>query len=326
MKAIWYEKLGSAPEVLEFGEMPDPQPGPGEVRVAIHVSGVNPIDVKRRLGGRGTMAAPRVVPHFDGAGVIDVVGEGVDPGRVGERVWLYAAQWERDFGTAAEFVSLPADQAVPLPENCDFAEGACLGIPALTAYSSVFSDGEVAGKTVLVTGGAGAVGRYAVQFARLAGARVITTVSTEEKAELATSAGADHVINYRTTDVADRVLEITDGVGANRVVEVEFGGNLPTNLRAVRPGGIIATYASQANPEPTLPFYDLMYRSIIIRPVLVFGSSAELLQQALIDITQWLGEGSLTHHLGERFPLAETIAAHHAVENSAVGKVLVECT
>ena len=271
------------------------------------------------------MSAPQIIPHFDGAGVIEAVGEGVESSRIGERVWLYAAQWERDFGTAAEYASLPSEQAVPLPEDSDFFEGACLGIPALTAYASVFADGEVAGKTVLVTGGAGAVGRYAVQFARLAGARVITTVSTDEKAELAADAGADHVLNYRTTNVADRVLEITDGVGADRVVEVEFGGNLTTNLRATRPGGIIATYASQAVPEPSLPFYDLMYKSIIIRHVLVFGSTPILLKQALADITHWLADKELTHHLGERFALSEVIAAHQAVERSAIGKVLVDC-
>lgn len=325
MKAIWYERLGPAAEVLQYGDHPDPQPGPGEVRVAVHVSGVNPIDVKRRLGGRGTMNSPRVVPHFDGAGVIDAVGDGVDSGRLGERVWIYAAQWQRDFGTAAEFVALPAAQAVPLPDHCKFAEGACLGIPALTAYNSVFADGEVAGKTVLVTGGAGAVGNYAVQFARLAGARVITTVSSPEKANLATRAGADHVLNYRAENVADRVLEITTGAGVDRIIEVEFGGNLDTNLRALRVGGIIASYASQAVPEPALPFYDMMYRGTVIRLVLVFGSPPELLLRGLEDITRWLANGELMHNLGERFPLSETAAAHDAVERGAVGKVLVDC-
>ncbi|TWU23547.1 NADPH:quinone reductase [Bythopirellula polymerisocia] len=326
MKAVWYERLGSAAEVLKFGDLPDSQPEPGEVRVAVHVSGVNPIDVKRRQGGRGTMTSPRIVPHFDGAGVIDAVGENVDSSRVGERVWLYAAQWQRDFGTAAELVSLPASQAVPLPDDCDFSEGACLGIPALTAYASVFADGEVAGKTVLVTGGAGAVGCYAVQFARLAGARVIATVSTDEKAGLAMKAGADHVLNYRETDIGDLVLEITDGKGADRIVEVEFGGNLPTSLRAIRMGGIIATYASQAEPEPKLPFYDLMYRGVVVRHVLVFGSPQELLERALVDISRWLADGELSHNIGERFHLNETIAAHEAVERGAIGKVLVDCT
>ncbi len=324
MKALWYEQLGPAYKVLQYGDLPDPQPLPGEVRVAVHVSGVNPIDVKKRLGGRGTMPSARIVPHFDGAGVIDAVGEGVDPKRIGERVWLYKAQWNRDFGTAAQFVALPAHLAVPLPEDVDFAVGACLGIPALTAYGAVFADGPVTGKTVLVTGGAGAVGRYAVQFAKLGGARVITTVSNDEKAESAKLAGADEVLNYRTTDIGETVLKLTVAQGVDRVVEVEFGGNLATNLRAVRIGGTIATYASQAVPEPKLPFYDIMYRNLVIRTLVVFQLPDELLSTATREITDWLSAGQLTHEIGERFPLSETVRAHQAVENGAVGKVLVE--
>lgn len=179
MKAIWYDTLGPAREVLQYGNVDDPQPGRGEVRVRLAVSGVNPVDVKRRQGGRGGMSAPRIIPHFDGAGTIDAVGDKVDPARVGERVWIYKAQWQRDFGTAAEFVVLPAECAVRLPEHIELAAGACLGIPALTAYPCVVADGSVEGQTVLVTGGAGAVGRYAVQFAKLAGATVLTTVSSE---------------------------------------------------------------------------------------------------------------------------------------------------
>jgi NADPH:quinone reductase len=323
MKAVWYEQLGPADKVLQFGELPDPQPGRSEVRIAVRGSGVNPIDVKKRLGGRGQMTSSRIVPHFDGAGVIDAVGEGVDANRIGERVWFYEAQWERDFGAAAEFVTLPAHLAVPLPENVDFDAGACLGIPALTAYGAVLADGNVSGQTILVTGGAGSVGRYAVQFAKLSGACVITTVSNDEKAALASTAGADEVLNYKTTNVADRVLELTNGKGVDRVVEVEFGGNLATNLSAVRIGGTIASYASQAVPEPKLPFYQLMYRSILIRPVLVFQLPAALKAQAACELTGWLSAGKLTHEIGQRFPLAETVKAHQAVEQGAVGKVLV---
>lgn len=323
MKAVWYEQLGAADQVLQFGEMPDPTPGPGEVRIAVHVSGVNPIDVKKRMGGRGTMPSPRVVPHFDGAGVIDAVGEGVSEKRIGERVWFYEAQWERDFGAAAEYVALPAHLAISLPQGADFEIGACLGIPALTAYGAALADGPVSGQTVLVTGGAGAVGRYAVQIAKLSGARVIATVSNEQKAALAASAGADEVLNYKTTNVADRLLELTNGRGVDRVVEVEFGGNLETNLRAVRIGGTIATYASQADPEPKLPFYAMMYRSLVVRLVIVFQLPAELKKQGVQDISQWLREGKLTHDIGPRFSLAETVKAHQAVESGAVGKVLV---
>jgi NADPH:quinone reductase len=324
VKAVWYERLGPAREVLQAGELDDPQPGQGEVRVRLAVSGVNPIDVKRRLGGRGGMTASRIVPHFDGAGHVDAVGPGVDQRRIGERVWVYKAQWQRDFGTAAELVVVPNECAVPLPEIVSFAEGACLGIPALTAYPCVYADGDVTGQTVLVTGGAGAVGRYAIQFAKLGGAQVIATVSSAEKAELARSAGADHVVNYRDEDVAKRVSELTAGRGVDRIVEVEFGGNLATSLAVLKPGGVIAAYASQAVPEPVVPFYALMYQSVVVRHVLTFQIAPELERQAVANITEWLRQGKLSHHLGATFSLQETAAAHEAVEGGAVGKVLVE--
>lgn len=324
MRAVWYERPGPAGEVLHFGEMEDPQPGPGEVRVRLEVSGVNPIDVKRRQGGRGGMTSARVVPHFDGAGHIDAVGSGVDNERVGQRVWVYKAQWQRDFGTAAELVVVPSECAVELPDAVSFDEAASLGIPVMTAYPCVFADGDVARQTVLVTGGAGAVGRYAIQFVKLGGARVITTVSTEEKAEFARSAGADAIVNYRTEDAAQRVLELTAGEGVDRIVEVEFGGNLATSVEVLKSRGVIATYASQAVPEPTVPFYTLMYKSIVVQHVLTFQVAPELERQALARITEWLHQGKLSHHLGKKFPLAETAVAHEAVENGAVGKVLVE--
>lgn len=323
MKAVWYDRFGPAREVLECGEMPEPRPGAGEVRVRVAVSGVNPIDVKRRLGGRGGMTAPRIVPHFDGAGTIDSVGPGVPGSRVGERVWVFKAQWQRDFGTAAELVTVPSECAVPLPETTSFAEGAGLGIPVLTAYPGVFADGDVAGQTILVTGGAGAVGRYAIQFAKLGGARVMTTVSNDDKAEIARAAGADQVINYRSEDVAKRVKELTDGTGVDRIVEVEFGGNLAASVAAIKPRGVIATYASQAVPEPKLPFYEMMYKNIVVRMIVTFGVADELQRRGVKDVTEWLRQGKLSHQVGETFPLAETVAAHEAVERHAVGKVLV---
>ncbi|MCG8448721.1 MAG: NADPH:quinone reductase, partial [Pirellulales bacterium] len=323
MKAVWYEQLGAAADVLHYGDMPQPEPGPGEVRVKLAVSGVNPIDVKRRLGGRGPLSAPRVVPHFDGAGTIDAVGQGVTDTRIGERVWVYQAQWQRDFGTAAEWVTLPTEFAVALPDSTSFDEGACLGIPALTAHRCVFTDGDVQGQTVLVTGGAGAVGRYAVQFAKLGGARTVATVSNDEKAELATSAGADFVINYRADDVNKSIQQITSNQGVDRIVEVEFGGNLATSVDVLAPGGVIAAYASQAAPEPAIPFYTLMYKSITLRLVITFGMPAEAKQRAVTDISRWLQNGKLSHHLGPQFPLAETVAAHEAIERGTSGKVLL---
>lgn len=324
MKAIWYERTGAAREVLCTGDLEDPRPGPGEVRVRLSTSGVNPVDVKRRQGGRGAMTSPRVVPHFDGAGVIDEVGDGIPPERVGERVWVYEAQWQRDQGTAAERVTLPSELAVTLPEGTSFAEAACLGIPALTAHRSVFADGDVRGQTLLVTGGAGAVGRYAVQFARLGGAEVIATVSGPEKAEAARAAGARHVVNYREEDVASRAREISGGEGVDRVVEVEFGGNLAASLDAVKTGGVIAAYASQATPEPTIPFYQLLYKSVTVHHVLVFQMPDDAKRQAVADISRWLAESALSHHVGSHFPLEEAVAAHEAVEGGAFGKVVLD--
>lgn len=323
MRAAWYERFGPADEVLSVGEMEAPEPGAGEVRVRIAVSGVNPVDVKRRLGGRGASEGSRVVPHFDAAGTIESVGAGVPDSRLGERVWVYEAQFERASGTAAELAVVAADLAVRLPDNADFDTGACLGIPALTAHRCVFADGSVAGQTVLVTGGAGAVGNYAVQFAKLDGATVIATVSSDDKAELARQGGADHVVNYRTEDAAERLVELAGAAGIDRVVEVEFGGNLAASMAALKNNGVIATYASQADPEPTLPFYALAYKNIAVQHVLVFGVPDEAKQQGVADISGWLESGQLLHHLGPRFTLDDIAAAHQAVEGGAFGKVLV---
>ena len=324
MKAISYCDCGPAAKVLEASDLTMPEPGPEEVRVRVVASGVNPVDVKRRAGGRGGKPAARVVPHFDGAGVVDQVGDRVSEPRVGQRVWVYEAHWQRDGGTAAEFVVVPATRAIGLPDSTSFEEGACLGIPALTAHRCLFSDGPVAGRTILVTGGAGAVGHYAVQLAKLGSARVIATVSTEAKGRLAAEAGADHVVNYRTEAVAARIKEITGGTGVDRIVEVEFGGNIEATLAALKPGGVIATYASAAVPEPAIPFYRFLYKNITLRWELVFLMPEEAKQAAVSDLSRWLEQGRLRHHIAECFPLEATAAAHEAVENGAFGKVIVQ--
>src|SRR6266498_1266568 len=233
MRAVWYDRTGPAAEVLKLGDLPIPEPGPGEVRLRVIASGLNPTDVKSRVRP-GSMPAPRVIPHQDGAGVIDKVGAGVPASRVGERVW----------GTAAEYTVVPARLAVTLPGNTSFAEGACLGIPAVTAHRCLFADGPIAGQTVLVTGGAGAVGHYAVQLAKWAGARVIATVSSTEKAASAAAAGADHTVNYRTGEAAKEILALTGGAGVDRIVDVDFGGNLGVSVEVIKVNGVIATYAS----------------------------------------------------------------------------------
>jgi NADPH:quinone reductase len=325
MQAVWYERNGEAAEVLRFGELETPPPAPGEVRVRLVTSGINPIDVKRRRGVRDLVIKdPLVIPGFDGAGVIDAVGEGVDHGRTGERVWVYGAQWQRPRGTAAEFVTIPAERTVRLPERTSFVEGACLGIPALTAHRAVFADGPVEGQTVLVTGGAGAVGAYAIQFAKLGGARVLTTVSSDQKAEIAANAGADYVFNYKAENVVRRINDLPDGGGVDRIVEVEFGGNLPQSLEILKPNGVIAAYASDAILEPKLPFYAFAYKSACIRFVLVFMMPEAAKQQAIGDLTRWLEAGELRHYIAKRLPLAEAVTAHEAMERGVIGNLVLD--
>ena len=324
MRAAWYTKAGSAEDVLEVGERETPVPGPGEVRVRVRASGINPVDVKRRAGGRGALASTLVVPHFDCAGVIDQVGDGVDAGRLGNRVWVYEAQWGRDLGTAAEFTTVPGSRAVPLPPNATFTEGACLGIPALTAHRCVYADGPVEGQTVLVTGGAGAVGAYAIQCARLGGARVLSTVSRDEKVRIARAAGSDVVINYREEDVAARVSELTEGEGLDRIVEVEMGGNLDASIEMLKANGVISAYASEGEPQPAVPFYTLLYKNLTVRFELVFLMPEEAKQKAVEDLTKWLAEGELRHTVAERFALENIVAAHESVESGPVGKVLLD--
>ncbi|WP_417624899.1 NADPH:quinone reductase [Paremcibacter congregatus] len=324
MQAVWYEKTGAAKDVLTYGEMNRPQPGSGEVLVRLYASGVNPSDVKARAGARGDLAYDRVIPHSDGAGVIEAVGAGVDSGMVGERVWIWNGAWARPFGTCAEYIALPAAQAVPLPEKVDFAAGACLGIPASTAYHGVYADGDVRGKTVLVTGGAGAVGHYAIQFARLGGAKVLTTVSGLEKAAHAETAGADVVINYREGDVAAAILEATDGAGVDRVVEVEFGGNLAVTNKILRPNGVIATYGSMGDPNPVLPFYPMMFNGVTLRMYLVYLLSGQDRANTIAGVNRLMSEESVKHAVAETYDLEATISAHQAVESGKViGNVVV---
>ncbi|MEK6710366.1 MAG: NADPH:quinone reductase [Nitrospinota bacterium] len=325
MRAGWYEKYGPAREVIKVGEIEAPQAGPGEVRVRVHASGVNPSDVKARAGSRGPWRWDRVVPHSDGAGVIDQAGPGVDKARAGERVWLFNGQWQRPLGTAAESIVVPDFQAVRLPAGVSFEEGACLGIPAMTAHRALFSDGPLRGKTVLVTGGAGAVGFYAVQLAKWAGARVIATVSGEAKAARAREAGADAVVNYRSEDVTKRVMELTGGAGVEHVVDVDFGENLPVTSQVTKVNAVVAAYASMRVREPALPWYTFMQKGVLIRPVFVYSMPDEAKRAACADINRAIGEGRLKHLIGARFKLADLAAAHEAQESDRVmGNIVVE--
>jgi NADPH2:quinone reductase len=325
MKAVWYEGFGPADAVLVHGDMAVPEPDAGEVLVRLHASGVNPSDVKLRAGARpgSVMAFPRIIPQSDGAGVIEAVGPGVDPTRTGQRVWIWNGQWRRQFGTAAEYIVLPAEQAVFLPDTTSFNEAACFGIPAMTAWMAVLGDGPVEGQTVLVTGGAGTVGRYAIQMARLAGAEVITTVSSPEKA--AHAGPADHIINYREADVAARVLEITGGRGVERIVEVDFGANLAVTEKIIAARGTIAAYASAADMTPSIPFYPLMFKNTRLWMLIVYMLDPAMRRRGEAQLTEWLEAGALSHAVAMTFPLAECAAAHRAVEaGEKLGSVVVE--
>ncbi|MDE2150233.1 MAG: NADPH:quinone reductase [Gammaproteobacteria bacterium] len=327
MQAAWYSTLGPAREVLVIGEMARPEPAAGEVLVRVYASGVNPSDVKARAGTRAGVSGlvwPRVIPHSDGAGIVEDVGADVPRARVGERVWLWNAQWQRPFGTAAEYVALPAAQAVPLPASTSFTEGACLGIPAMTAHRCIHADGPVSGQTLLITGGAGTVARYAIQFAKLAGATVVTTVSNPTKAGHARSAGADFILNYREDDVASAVMDLTAGRGVDRIVDLEFGANLPVSLQVIRPNGLIVAYGSAAVMRPELPFYPLMFKGVNLRLVLIYILPDEARAAALRDLGRLLNEGALSHAVARCLPLAETAAAHELVESSdKLGSVVV---
>lgn len=324
MRAAWYERAGPAAEVLTVGELTTLTPDPGEVRVRIHASGINPSDTKRRAGWRKeALEFPLIVPHSDGAGVIDAVGDDVPASRIGERVWLYNAQRGRAFGTAAEFCVLPSDNAVLLPKQASFVEGACLGVPAQTAHFAVTADGAIDGCTLLVQGGAGAVGHYAIQWAKRLGADVIATVSSEDKAVHARAAGADAVIDYRQEDVIATVRTmVPDGV--DRIIEVDLGANMTVDAALIREGGVIASYSSTSVPEPVLPYYLLAYKGLTLRFVQAYILPPEARARAVADITEALIERSMIHNIAATLPLDEIAAAHELAEGpSHIGKVVV---
>jgi NADPH:quinone reductase len=315
-----YRSTGSAAEVLRVEEVDRPQPGPGEVLVRVRASGVNPTDCKIRAGLTPRPIDGFQVPHQDGAGIIEAVGPGVDPGRAGQRVWLWLAAAGRRWGTAAEWTVLPARQAAPLPDGASFDLGASLGVPAMTAHYCLFCDGSINGQTVLVAGGAGAVGHFAIELAKRAGARVIATVSSPEKGTLAEKAGADLVVNYRSADAADQVRAFAPAV--DRVIEVALGANLKLDLAVARAGTMVVTYAAEA-ADPVLPVRACMTANVVLRFILLYGVAPAALDQAAEDITAALAAGDLTGLPVHKFPLEDIAAAQEAAEAGATGKVVV---
>jgi NADPH:quinone reductase len=322
MLAARYEATGPATDVLRVQEIATPEPGAGEVLVRIAVSGVNPTDFKSRSGATGQPAGAFQIPNQDGAGTIEAVGDGVDPRRIGERVWLYFAAFKREWGTAAEYTVIPSEQAVRLPDGVSEDLGASLGIPALTAHRCLLADGPVDGRTVLVAGGAGAVGHAAIELAAWLGANVIATVSGDEKAELARKAGAHHVVNYRDDDAAEQIRAAAPD-RVHRVVEVALGANLELDLAVCARNAAVCTYADDG-AAPQLEVRRLMGANLVLRFVMVYVMGADAVRAAVRDVTAALEAGALTPLPLHRFGLADTAAAHDAVEAGTVGKVLID--
>jgi len=325
LKAIQFSQAGAARDVLKRVEIEPTPPGPDDVLIRVAYSAVNPTDVKRRGSGRELGALSVITPNNDGAGIIEAVGANVDSSRIGENVWIFGAQAGRTGGTAADYCTLPAWMAVPLPDGATLLDGACLGVPAVTAHYGIYSDGPVDGQWILVSGGGGRVGAYAVQMAKLGGANVIATGSKADGLNYAASLGADHVINYRDEDVTARVLEITGGRGVDRVSEVAFGANISMIPKIVVVNGMVTSYSSDAVADPLMPFLDYMFKNISVRPYSIYGLPQNVLMQSFTAITKMLANGHLRHRVGatHEFSLDGVIAAQEMIEADASPGVCV---
>lgn len=322
MRAVWYDRQGPASEVLQAGELQAAEPGPGEVRVRVTVSGVNPGDTKKRRGWLGSaMAFPRIIPHSDGAGVIDSVGEGVDPGRAGQRVWVFGAQSYRPFGTAAQMTVVPAGQAVALPDSVSDETGACLGIPGMTAHRAVFADGPVTGRTVLVQGMLGGVGSLAAQLARWGGATVIGTVRKHADLAHAASGAVTHAVALDEPDPAAAIRAHAPG-GVDRIIEVAFSDNIDLDAAVAGNQAVIAAYASRED-RPGFPFWPMLFNNLTIRLLGSDDFPAEAKQQAAADLTAAARDGALSIPVDTVLPLEQAAQAHDRVDAGAHGRVLL---
>ena len=326
MRAAYYDRQGPADDVLTIGDLPDPEPGCGQVRVKVAVSGLNPTDIKTRTGFAGApMPFSRIVPHQDGAGTIDKVGPGVSDSRIGERVWLFKAQTGQPFGTAAEFVILPSSHAVPLAGDAPFETGATLGIAAITAHRCLFADGDVRGRYVLVQGGGGAVGTAAILLAKWAGARVAATVSRDEQAEVARAAGAELIIYRKTEDVASRIRKWTGGRGVERIVDVDMAANIDSDIACLAPSGVVTAYATE-DPQVRLsmPFLKTMFGGYAFRFVFFYSIPDEAVQHAIRDVSACVASGVYRPEIAMVVPLERIADAHKAQEaGTHVGKILI---
>ena len=326
MKAVWYNSFGPAEEVLNIGEFDTPEPEAGEVKIRVYASGVNPSDTKKRLGANPALLADGpVIPNSDGAGEIVSVGEGVSSSRVGERVWVYNAQYGRQLGTSAEFVCLPSDHAIILPDSAEYSAGAMMGIPAMTAHRCVFSDGSINGQTLLITGGAGRVGYYAIEWAKQNGSTVIATASSEDSREQCVRAGADLVVGHPSDETVSEIIEYTNGRKIDRIIEGDFGANLLPVLDILKTSGTIATYSSMTDMNPSIPFIRMMFMDITIRMVLVYAMPDQAKAHAAKDITTMLSQNSFANRVAREYSLDNISDAHNMIESGeAYGSVIIK--
>ena len=323
MRAALYRSLGPAADVLEIVDLPIPEPGPDEVQVQVAFSGINPTDWKRRKAGTDIPGPQGQIPHQDGSGVITAVGANISSSRIGERVWLTHAALARTQGTAAQFLTIPAIRAVPLPDDVSLEFGACIGIPFITAHRALTCDAPIEGTTVLVTGGGGAVGNAAIQLGVMLGATVIATASTPEKIQAAKAAGAHHVFDYRQPDLVENIRRVAPD-GVDRIVEVAIGENLPVSLQVIKQGGLIVSYAAEAK-DPVIATRPMMTLNLLVRYILIYFLTPEQMAAATADIQRGLTDGRLRQHLPVRtMKLEDVAAAHDLVEAGTYGRVLID--
>ena len=326
MKAAWYNSFGPAEEVLKIGEFDTPEPRPGEVKIRIYASGVNPSDTKKRLGANPALLDDGpVIPNSDGAGEIISVGEGISSSRIGERVWVYNAQYGRQLGTSAEYVCLPSVHAIILPDTADYSAGAMMGIPAMTAHRCVFSDGAVDSQTLLITGGAGRVGYYAIQWAKQNGSTVIATASSDASREQCVNAGADLIVGHPSDDSIGEIMDFTNGKKIDRIIEGDFGANLLPVLDVLKTSGTIATYSSMTDMNPSIPFIRMMFMDITIRMVLVYAMPDEAKKHAAKDITSALSKNTFHNRVAQEYSIDNISDAHKMIESGEVyGSVIIK--
>jgi NADPH2:quinone reductase len=323
MLAGLYFQFGDARDVLQVNTIEAPEPLKGQVKVKLLTSGVNPSDYKMRLGAR-PLTGPFQIPGSDGAGIIEGIGEGVSPERLGQRVWVFNAAYHRPFGTSAQYTVVENWMAQELPKQLNYSQGACLGIPVMTAYRCLFSDGPIKGKTIYIVGGAGVVAHYAIQLAKWGGAKVITSVSSQEKGAVAKQAGADEIIHYREQDVVTEILRMTNQEGVDRIIEVDFGANLAKTAQILRPGGVSVMYAISSQPELPLNIMSLMAKNITLRFTLVYSISDLERESVIQGIAQWLEQTQPIFNVAHQFELKDIVQAHELVESGKkIGHVLL---